>query len=286
MATFQNRATLTYNNFVTNSNTVTGEIVEALSAAKNAVDATYASGEDITYVVSIVNSGTTPFTGLTVTDDLGRYTVGTGPVTATPLTFVDGSVALYVNGVLSTTPTVTGTDPLTFTGITVPAGGNAVLIYRARVNEFAPLGTDATIVNTATVTGNGLPSPVTAEATVTATAAPFLTITKALTPTVVRDNGQITYTFVIQNLGNTAAEIGDNVTVTDTFDPIIDITAVTLDGVTLTSPTDYTYDTTTGEFATVPGRITVPSATYTQDPTTGEFTTVPGTATLTVSGTI
>ena len=286
MATFQNRATLTYNNFVTNSNTVTGEIVETLSAAKNAIDSTYASGEDITYVVSIVNSGTTPFTGLTVTDDLGTYTVGTGPATATPLTYVDGSVALYVNGVLSGTPTVTSTYPLVFTGINVPAGGNAVLIYRARVNEFAPLGTDTTIVNTATITGGGLAAPVIVDATVTATAAPFLTITKALAPTVVRENGQITYTFVIQNLGNTAADIGDSVTVTDTFDPIIDITAVTLDGVTLTSPADYTYDQTTGEFATVPGRITVPAATYTQDPTTGEFTTVPGGVTLTVTGTI
>ncbi len=286
MATFQNRATLTYNNFVTNSNTVTGEIVEVLSAAKNAVDPNYASGEDITYVVSIVNSGTAPFTGLTVTDDLGTYTVGAGPDTATPLTYVDDSIALYVNGVLAATPTVTAENPLTVTGITVPAGGNALLIYRARVNEFAPLGAGTTIVNTATVSGAGLTAPVTTDATVTATAAPFLTITKALSPTVVPENGQITYTFVIQNLGNTAAEVGDNVTVTDTFDPIIDITAVSLDGVALTGPTDYTYDQGTGEFVTVPGRITVPAATYTQDPTTGEFTTVPGSVTLTVTGTV
>ncbi len=286
MATFQNRATLTYNNYVTNSNTVTGEIVEVLSAAKNAVDGSFAAGEDMTFVVSLVNSGTAPFTGLTVTDDLGAYTVGTTPTTVVPLTYIDNSATVYVNGVLAAAPTVTDTDPLTVTGLNVPAGGNTILIYRARVNEFAPLGAGATINNTAAVTGGGLTAPLTADATVTATAAPYLAITKALTPTTVPENGQITYSFVIQNLGNTAAEVGDNVSVTDTFDPILDITAVTLDGTPLTLTTDYTYDAGIGVFTTVPGRITVPAATYEQDDVTGEWVTTPGSVTLTVTGTV
>ena len=49
---------------------------------------------------------------------------------------------------------------------------------------------------------------------------------------------------------------------------------------------DYTYDATTGRFATVAGKVTVPAATYTQDAATGVWTTAPGSSTLTVTGTL
>jgi L-cysteine desulfidase len=64
------------------------------------------------------------------------------------------------------------------------------------------------------------------------------------------------------------------------------VTEVTLDGIALASPTDYTYDATTGLFATVPGRITVPAATYTQDPVSGEWVINPASVTLRVVGTV
>jgi hypothetical protein len=91
---------------------------------------------------------------------------------------------------------------------------------------------------------------------------------------------------VIQNTGNTPAVEGDNLTVSDTFDPILSDLTVTLDGVTLTEGTDYTYNTATGEFVTVPGRITVPAATYEQDATTGVVITTPGVTVVTVTGTV
>ena len=81
MATFFNQATLRYNNTITNSNIASGELVEVLAVTKTAVRDTYQVGEDITYAVSILNSGTVPFSGLTVTDDLGAYTVDTATVT-------------------------------------------------------------------------------------------------------------------------------------------------------------------------------------------------------------
>ncbi len=282
MATFTNQATLSYNGIVTNSNVVTGELLEVLSANKTALTGTYAPGDTVTYVVNIVNDGTAPFTGLTVTDDLGGYTVGTA--TVYPLAYVDGSARYFVNGVLQATPTVTAGPPLVFTGVTVPADGNATLVYEARVTEFAPPTTGGTVVNTATVSGGGLTTPVTGDATIGIDGEPRLTISKSLTPTAVAENGQLTYTFVIQNYGNTPAETTDNVAITDTFDPVLDNIAVTLDGATLATPADYTY--TAGTFATVPGRITVPAATFTQDPVTGVFTTTPGVAVLTVTGTV
>jgi len=88
MATFFNQATLTYNNTTTLSNVVSGEIVGVLSAEKTAVSPDYAVGEDIAYVISLINNGSVPYTNLTVTDDLGTYE--SGGLTLTPLTYVEG----------------------------------------------------------------------------------------------------------------------------------------------------------------------------------------------------
>ncbi len=284
MATFFNQATLSYNGNTVNSNIVTGELVEVISATKTALTGEYGVGDTVSYAVNIVNTGTTAFTNLTVTDDLGAYTFnGTAIV---PLTYIDGSARYFINGDPTATPTVTAGPPLTISGVTVPAGGNATIIYSARVNEFAPLGTDAVITNTATVTGGGISTDIAAQATVPAESDTSLTITKSLNPTTVADNGQLTYTFVIQNTGTEPATVEDNASITDTFDPIIDITSVTFEGTAWTEPANYTYDEATGLFTTVPGQITVPAATITQNPTTGAFIVTPGTVTLTVTGTV
>lgn len=283
MAIFTNQATLTYNGNSVNSNIVTGNIVEVLDVTKTALVDTYSSGDKVTYIVSITNSGAIPYTGLTVTDDLGAYPFGTG--TVTPLDYVDASVAYFIDGVLQPAPTVTGTDPLTFTGITVPAGGNAILVYEAETTGFAPLTPASEITNTVTVTGGGLSEPITAEETITVTDGPVLSITKSLSPVNVVENGQLTYTFTIQNTGNTEAVATDNVVITDVFDPILSDITVTVNGATL-PVTAYSYDETTGVFTTDIGTITVPAATYTQDPITGVISITPGTSTLIVTGTI
>lgn len=284
MATFTNQATLTYNGMTTASNIVTGEILEVLSAQKNAVVDAYTAGDDITYVVSILNTGQAPLTGLTLTDDLGAYTFGAQ--TLTPLTYANGSLRYYVNGVLQPAPTVTAQTPLTVTGLNVPAGGNAMILYEANTNQYAPRAAGASINNTATISGAGVTNPVTAAEAVTATERAALTINKAVSPRVVTENGALTYTFTIQNSGNTAVTPADNATVSDRFNPILSNLAVSLNGTPLTAATDYTYDQATGQFTLTPGRVTVPAATYTQDAATGAWTTEPGISTLTVTGTL
>ena len=284
MATFTNQATLTYRGGVVNSNIVTGEIVETLSVTKDALVASYEPNGNVIYIVNFTNSGTTALNNLTFTDDLGRYVFGTEAIT--PLSFADGAIGYYVDGVLQAAPTVALTDPLTVTGISLPAGSVGTLIYRADVNEFAPLTTGSVIVNTATFTGGGLAEPVSDSATVTVNSAPRLDITKAITPITVGPNGQITYTLTLLNYGNTATVATDDVTVTDTFDPILDPITVTYNGTPWTAGTEYTYNSTTGEFSTVPGVVSVPAATYTQDPNTGAWSIVPGQAVITVTGTI
>ena len=136
MAAFYNTATLSYRDTSTNSNTVEGQLVQVLAAEKTAVLPTYGSSNTVTYIVSIRNSGAAAYTGLTVTDDLGGYAFA--GETRVPLTYVEGSLKYYSNGTLQPAPTVTAGAPLVIGGITVPAGGNALLIYEAEPNGYAP----------------------------------------------------------------------------------------------------------------------------------------------------
>ncbi len=281
MAIFTNQATLIYNGQSTNSNVTTGELVDALTITKTALDATYGANGRITYTVNAVNTGAA-ITGATLTDNLGEYTPATTPVV--PLDYVDGSLRLFVNGIEVPSPAVTAGPPLTVTGIDIPAGGTLLVIYEATANGFAPLAPGSVITNTAEMQAGGL--TVADSATVTVGDSVSLTIAKAICPPTVTDNGTLTYTFIIQNTGNSEVVATDDVIVTDTFNPILNPIAVTYNGTAWTEGTEYTYNETTGEFATVAGNITVPAATYTQDPVTGQVTQSPGVAVITVTGTV
>ena len=284
MAIFSNQATLTYNGSSTNSNIAYGEILDVLEATKTAVEGTYTPGTLVTYVVTLRNTGAATLAGLTVTDDLGGYLFN--GATVYPLTYEAGSVNLFINGVLQPAPAVTAGPPLVVTGISIPGNADAVLVYQARANAYADPAAGGTIINTVTITGDGLSAPVTATETVTAQVAPLLTISKSITPAQVVDNDRVTYTFVIQNAGNEAVVATDNAAITDTFDPILTALTVTFDGAAWTQGVQYNYNEATGLFTTVPGQILVPAATYTQDPVTGAYSVTPGIATLVVTGTI
>lgn len=282
MATFTNMATLSFNGNQVNSNTVTGTITQVLAAAKTSVEGNYYPGDTVTFIVNIVNSGTTAFTDLTITDDLGGYTYNGS--TVYPLTYVEGTAKLYVGGEAQSAPTVTAGPPLVVTGLSVPANSSAVLVYQARANSYAPLGLEESVTNTITVTGTGI-SDLTASAVTNFDTQARLTISKCLSPTVVAENGQVTYTFTLQNYGPVAVTAADDAVITDTFDPALDLSSVTFNGVSWTGGTQYTYDDTTGVFTTQEGYVTVPAATYTQT-ANGTWTTDPGVSTLVVVGNI
>ena len=96
LAQFTNQAQLSYNDSVINSNIAVGEILEVISATKTAVGSTYGRDSNVTYVISVVNSGTVPYTNLTVTDNLGVYAFGTTALV--PLTYNDGTVRELTGG--------------------------------------------------------------------------------------------------------------------------------------------------------------------------------------------
>ena len=256
MAQFTNQAQLRYGNSIANSNIAVGELLEVLSASKTAVRKTYGQNDTVTYIITIVNSGTTAFNGLTVTDNLGTYTFGTE--TLTPLTYMADSVKYYVNGVLQSTPVVVA---------------------------FAPMDAAGTITNTAVVSGGGI-TPITVTETIGTESTPILTITKSVSPVPVTENGTLTYTFLIQNAGSAPADIGTDAVIVDTFNPLLSNLAVSFNGTAWAETTNYTYDETTGVFTTIAGQITVPAATYTQNPATGVWTADPCVSTLVVIGTI
>lgn len=283
MAMFTNYATLHYQGRSVHSNTVTGEIQETLSAAKTAAAESYTPGEDLSYVLSLINSGTTDLSGLTVTDDLGAYEAeGT---TVYPLALEEGSLRLFVNGVLQSAPTVDPGPPMTVTGLTVPAGGNLMLVYEALPTAFAPPTAEGSILNTAVVTGPGLAVPVTAWAQVPTAQTASLTVRKALSPAVVPPMGELSYSFTLENSGNSPVAAAENAALQDVFDPILTGISVSLDGTPWTAGVNYSYVQATGEFTTLPGQVAVPAASFTQNED-GSWTVTPGSVTLTVTGTL
>lgn len=283
MATFYNQATLSYNGNVASSNITAGEILESLTVTKTPVNGTYAAGRDNSYVINIVNNGSTSYNNVTVTDDLGEYTFGDPGTSVVPLTYVTGSVKYFVNGVPQSAPTVTSESPLTVTGISVPAGGNASIVYTAAANRFAPLGENAAIDNTATVSGAGF-SDISAAARVTPENTPSLDISKALSPAAVEENGRVTYTFTIQNSGSTEATVDDDIVFSDTFNPVLSNLTAEFNGRPWTEGTNYSYSETTGVFRSLDGQITVPPAAFEQDPATGAWSVQPGVSTIVISG--
>lgn len=283
MATFYNQATLSYGGNVVNSNTTEAELLSGLELTKTPITANYSAGSNVVYAITLSNIGNTSYDSLAVTDDLGAYALSGGTM-AVPLTYVNGSLLYYLNGALQPAPTVTAVENLVISGIDLPANSTATFIYEAVANEFAPISAGSVITNTVTTNGGVGVGELSATATVTVNEEPQLTIAKAVCPPVLTDNEQLTYTIIVQNLGNTPIVATDGVIIGDVFNPVLSDITVTLNGVQLEDGTGYTYNEVTGEFSTTDGTVTVPAASYTQDSATGTVTTTPGVAILTVTG--
>lgn len=265
------------------SNVATAVIEDTLAITKAAVADNYTPGDSVAYTISLVNNGASALNGLTVTDNLGTYTLA-GSGSATPLTYT-GPAKLYVNGayVSDLTPT-TAANSVTFTVPTLAAGANALIVYNAIPNAFASGAAGSTVTNTASATAAGITAPVTASATLGVDDYASVTMLKAITPETLTDGGAVTYTFTLYNYGNTAAT---NVVLSDAFNPAPTITGITVNG-TAVPAADYTY---TGGVLTLPATgsaytLSVPAATFTQSATTGAVTSTPGVTTVVVTGTI
>ena len=140
----------------------------------------------MTYVVTLSNTGTAALTGLTLTDDLGGSTAAAG--TVYPLAYVPGSVLYYNGGTAKPAPTVTAGPPMTVTGVTVPAGGNATLVYQAGSRSLPRRGWRARSGTPSPPAAAVLATPLTATATTTASAGAGADHQQGLSPAVVTGN--------------------------------------------------------------------------------------------------
>ena len=168
-----------------------------------------------------------------LTDDLGAFTPAGAAAPVVPLTYT-GPAELYVNGVYSETLTPDVEDgAVSFTVPALQAGANAILLYKARVNAFAPIDAGGSITNTVTVQGEN--EPLTASFTIPADAYADVTVEKEMSPNPITDGSTLCVTFTIENAGNTEAT---GLTLSDEFPlPLSDVT-VSVNGV---ETTDFTY---------------------------------------------
>ena len=286
-STITNQASLTYQYGTSTasalSNIASTLLLDALTVTKSSLTESYRPEDEITYIITVANTGAATLSDLVVTDDLGSYSIP-GPLSVTPLDYV-GPARLYVNGqYVSELTATTAAGSVSFTIPSLAAGANATILYLACVNAYAPQRSGDSITNTASFRADGLNEDASASYTINAEAYADLRLIKAMSPNPVQDGGLITYTFTLYNYGNTEAT---GVILTDAFSPAPSNLSVSVDGASVPASA-YSYE---GGLFTLPASgasesITVPAATYTQDASTGLISADPGVVSIVVTGTL
>ena len=267
MATINNSASATYGYGRTGqdsavSNVATANLIEqySLSGSKNVQNTSFRPGEILSYYITATNTGTDSLYNLTIVDDLG----GTG----SPLSFVDSSAYLSING--NITPIIPSSiNPLTFVVSSVVDAGDVVTVdFLVRVNSAISSDVNE-ITNTSTISANegsatGPVLTLSPNPTVTILREEYasVSITKSVSETNISQGEPFSYTLELENSGNLPAT---GVVITDVLPEGFEISSITstTNGVTTTFLTsDYTVDPTTNTL-TLPTNpdveITVPA---------------------------
>ena len=245
MATIlNNAATLTYNSGASTSSAASNVVATSLldsysiTSAKYSANDSFRPGENITYLVTVTNTGTEPVFAVQITDDLGSGTPA-------PLSYVADS-ALVIDGGAVTQVVPTSVSPLVIVLPDALASGESVnVLYVAQVSSVIADSVQAitNTVQTSARQGSAAGEVIDAEpASVTINREDYaqINITKSVDKAVVASGDTLTYTFTIENSGNIEAT---NVVITDTLPAEFTITAISSETngvVTVYGATDYT----------------------------------------------
>ncbi|MDQ6800599.1 MAG: DUF11 domain-containing protein [Acidobacteriota bacterium] len=186
-----------------NSSTATTTIsrLADLSVVKTSGAATVQPGNNITYTVTVNNSGPSDAATVALTD-----------VIPTGTTFVSNAQSPGPTTFSCTNPPGGGTGTINCTAASLPAGGSATFTIVVQNNTSNLANT--TISNTAevsTTTSESTLANNSSTANVTVSAA-GLAVSKSASPNPVQAGANITYTVTVSNVGNTGAH---NVSLTD-----------------------------------------------------------------------
>ncbi len=242
---------------------------------------TYRYGQELFYMVTFDGSFSGLLSDVTLEDDLGTFSLP-GGVSVTPLDFI-GPAWYYINGYSwdDLTP-VARENGIVFTIPYIPEKSSVQILYRARVNDKAPLEPGSTITNNIVATVAGA-EPEMASSTLTAEEYADVRIIKTMSPDPVTSGKTLTYTFAVYNYGNAEAT---DIMLSDVFDPAPVTATVTVNGIPVGCGK---FDFASGAF-TLPKETcapySIPAATFLQNPETGHVTVNPGTMIVTVSGLI
>ena len=227
--------------------TVTVDI-SALTIVNTAgLSTTTTPGSTVTYMVTVTNTGQTPYTGVSVTD---------------PLSGVLDDAAFDDDASTSSGSVTYASPNLTWTGDLAP-GATATITFSVTVNNPDTGNKSLTSTVTSAAAGNNCPAGGTdPRCTTTVTVLiPALTITKTATASTTTPGSAVGYTITVADTGPTPYTA---VTVTDPLGGVLpDATynnnaAATSGSVSYTSPTlTWTGDLTPGTTATITYSITV-----------------------------
>ncbi len=265
--------------------TATATMSKSINGSVVTLETSYYLNEYITYLININNSGskTDP---LTLRNNLGTYKKSYNDKSndVTPLSYIEKSY-IYINGIFKNQvmPEIKPNEII----FQLPAIGeksSMLLIYKTKVNHFAPLTLNSEIE---TITSLDLPNSKNlfeTSHTIKVDEKADLKISKNISPQVFSQGEALSYNISICNYGNTLAK---NIKITDTFNPSPTLTSITVDKKEI-SPSDYSY--TNGIFH-LPAygsnlEINVPSAKFKTDNNSGATSTEPSVTNITICGII